>query len=501
MNEKVYIQDLVNLVAERQGITKKEAENFLKTMFDLIEEVLNEDQFVKIKGLGTFKLTKVGSRESIDVNTGERFVIEGHTKLSFIPENSVRDLINKPFSHFETVILNDNTVFEDDEESEKEDLQEDESEDQDDNTSEGEITDNRITVQNDQEEEEKGQGIDHTSSIAEEICVPEDVSVASVSVENPIEDIKSDDEITTNQTHIGGTPPTEKEEANIDLSTTDLETTKVEEEIRTDGKQDTEIAENEKVEHPIPTISISDEEELPDEKEKAETPEEEISSVKDDSDKEQAVPVTKRKNKAISYIVVLLVTVLMLTGITFYIFKPNIINIFFDNDTDSQLITEAEVASPVVPEKEAEIIPNDTVENTLVSEDTLAVIDPSVSPTEVPVPEEKVIIEEEIIKPPVKTPVQPTVRPAVDDLTKTIITGIREDAAEVIPDSTSYVIVGTMDQYTVRVGETLTRISHRYYGTKDLWPYLVMHNRTVITNPDNVPVGTTIKIPALRDKK
>ncbi len=498
MNEKVYIQDLVNLVAERQGITKKEAENFLKTMFDLIEEVLNEDQFVKIKGLGTFKLTKVGSRESIDVNTGERFVIEGHTKLSFIPENSVRDLINKPFSHFETVILNDNTVFEDDEEEEKEDLQDDESEEQDE-TNEVEVTDNRITTQNDQEEEEKGQEADHTSIIAEETCIAEEVSVASVSVESSVEDIKPDNETTTNQTNTTDTSLSEKEEADINLSTTGLETTKVEEEVRTDDKQNTEITKNEKVEQPIPTISISSEDELPDEKEKTEAPEEKILSVKEDSNEEQAVPVTKRKNRAISYIIVLLVTVLMLTGITFYIFKPNIINVFFNDDKDSQLITEAEV-SPVVPE-EAEIIPNDTVENTILSEDTLAVIDPSVSSTEVPVPEEKVIIEEEIIPSPVKTPVQPTMRPPVDDLTKTIITGIREDAAEVIPDSTSYVIVGTMDQYTVRVGETLTRISHRYYRTKDLWPYLVMHNRGVITNPDNVPVGTTIKIPALRDKK
>lgn len=497
MNEKVYIQDLINLVAERQGITKKEAENFLKTMFDLIEEVLNEDQFVKIKGLGTFKLTKVGSRESIDVNTGERFVIEGHTKLSFIPENSVRDLINKPFSHFETVILNDNTVFDD----EEEDSQEDEPEEQDE-TSEGEITDNRITAQNNQEEEEKGQGVDHTSSVAEETCISEKISVAPASVESPIEDIKPDND-TTNQIHTTNTSLSEKEEADINLSTTDLEATKVEEETRTDYKQNIEITENEEVEQPVPTISISDEDELPDEKEKAETPEEEILSVKDDSDKEQAVPVTKRKNRAISYIVVLLVTVLMLTGITFYIFKPDIINIFFTKDTTPEVITEAEVTSPVVPEEEPEIIPNDTVENTIVSEeDTLAVIAPSVSSTEeVPVPEEKVIIEEEVIKPPVKTTVQPTVRPPVDDLTKTIITGIREDAADVIPDSTSYVIVGTMDQYTVRVGETLTRISNSYYGTKDLWPYLVMHNRGVITNPDNVPVGTTIKIPALRDKK
>lgn len=68
---------------------------------------------MKVKGLGAFKLIDVESRESVNVNTGERFEIQGHTKVSFTPEPALKDLINKPFSHFETVVLNDNTVLED----------------------------------------------------------------------------------------------------------------------------------------------------------------------------------------------------------------------------------------------------------------------------------------------------------------------------------------------------------------------------------------------------
>jgi nucleoid DNA-binding protein len=113
MNEKINLQDLVNLFCEKQGLNKKEAELFVKTMFDLIEEALATEKYVKIKGFGTFKLTEVNSRESVDVNTGERIEIQGHTKVTFTPDATMKDLINKPFSHFETVILNEGVELED----------------------------------------------------------------------------------------------------------------------------------------------------------------------------------------------------------------------------------------------------------------------------------------------------------------------------------------------------------------------------------------------------
>ena len=113
MNEKLNIQDLIDLLAEKHGMSKKNADSFVKEFFQLIEEALEKDKYVKIKGLGAFKLIDVESRESINVNTGERFEIQGHTKVSFTPEPALKDIINKPFSHFETVVLNDDTVLED----------------------------------------------------------------------------------------------------------------------------------------------------------------------------------------------------------------------------------------------------------------------------------------------------------------------------------------------------------------------------------------------------
>ena len=113
MNEKITLQDLVELLSEKNGMTKKNADALFRGMFDLIEEALTNEKYVKVKGLGTFKLTEVDSRESMNVNTGERIEIQGHTKVSFTPDTTMKELINKPFSHFETVILNDGVELED----------------------------------------------------------------------------------------------------------------------------------------------------------------------------------------------------------------------------------------------------------------------------------------------------------------------------------------------------------------------------------------------------
>ena len=113
MNERLYLQNFVDLLSEKHGMNKKDAEKFVKEFFLLIEQALENEKTVKIKGLGTFKLVEVESRESVKVNTGERFQIEGYTKVSFVPDTSLRDIINKPFAHFETVVLNENTILED----------------------------------------------------------------------------------------------------------------------------------------------------------------------------------------------------------------------------------------------------------------------------------------------------------------------------------------------------------------------------------------------------
>jgi nucleoid DNA-binding protein len=104
--EKQSIQNIAQALADKYELTPKQSETFLREFFDVVKNGLTKDGIVKIKGLGTFKLVDVDARESINVNTGERVVIEGHNKVTFTPEAVLRDIINKPFSEFQTVILN-----------------------------------------------------------------------------------------------------------------------------------------------------------------------------------------------------------------------------------------------------------------------------------------------------------------------------------------------------------------------------------------------------------
>ena len=107
------IKDLARFLVEKHGIKLADAELFISLMTEIINEGVHRERQVKIKGLGTFKLTSVSSRESIDVNTGERIVIEGRDKLSFAPDNAMKELVNQPFSQFETIVVNDGVELED----------------------------------------------------------------------------------------------------------------------------------------------------------------------------------------------------------------------------------------------------------------------------------------------------------------------------------------------------------------------------------------------------
>lgn len=110
---KLTIQEIAAVLTEKNGFEKSEANKFVSAMFALIQERLETDQLAKIKGLGTFKIIDVEARESISVRTGERVTISGHSKVSFTPDAMMKELVNKPFSQFETVVLNDGVEFDD----------------------------------------------------------------------------------------------------------------------------------------------------------------------------------------------------------------------------------------------------------------------------------------------------------------------------------------------------------------------------------------------------
>lgn len=110
---KLTIQEIAKILVDKNKLTSKEANQFAATMFEIIQQQLSHDELVKVKGLGTFKMIRVEPRESVSVRTGERVMIDSHAKVTFTPDATMKELVNKPFSQFETVILNEGVEFDD----------------------------------------------------------------------------------------------------------------------------------------------------------------------------------------------------------------------------------------------------------------------------------------------------------------------------------------------------------------------------------------------------
>lgn len=381
MNEKLNIQNLILLFAEKYDITPENAEEFVKTFFALIEEGLEQDKYVKVKGLGTFKLIEVGSRESINVNTGERFEIQGHQKVSFTPETALKELINRPFSHFETVVLNENVQFDD------------------------------MPVEKEGEEEPEGDA-DEGMVAAEpeklEDAMPQEAPV----VEKPVSEEPTAGELVA------------------------------EEPVGEESVVEGGVAE-EQVSEPVPES------------------EQEIVSHQ---------PENNVSEKVTKYIVAAIVCVLLgCAGVVAYLYYP------WSEKTDERLPLDAEFETPVVHTDTLAVNRKDSV----ASIDTVKNVKA--------IPTDTVTIETKVQKENQATPPSKKKSKAV--------------AEPFVPDSVSYEIIGTQTEYTIHEGETLTRVSLKFYGTKALWPYLVKHNAGVLKNPDNVPSGTVIRIPKLAKKR
>lgn len=389
MNEKLNIQDLIDLLAEKHGMSKKNADSFVKEFFQLIEEALEKDKYVKIKGLGAFKLIDVESRESINVNTGERFEIQGHTKVSFTPEPALKDIINKPFSHFETVVLNDDTVLE------------------------GTPIDNgnEDEEETEQKTEECVPGVTEKSQDVTEAAV--DTSEEAVTLEEM--EIRSEEVTVCPGEEIAETPSVVSEE--------------------TAGAEETEVVKTE-------------------------------------------VPAESSTMKYFIGIVVLVV--LLCSGAVVYLYYPDL----FDKLSTKPPVEE------IVDAKVNKQTDNKVLTDSISVKDTTAV---AKADTAVP----KKPVDKPVIKKPDATVVakQPVVVAASASQSP------KQSGAAYIPDSTNYTIVGTEATYTIQPGETLTKVAFRFYGTKALYPYIVKHNPNVIKKPNNVPAGTTIKIPKLAKKQ
>ena len=197
MNSRLTIQDLAALLAERTGKDRSSAEQFLREFIAIVSQGVFTDKIAKVKGFGTFKVLLVEKRESIHVNTGERFLIPAHYKFSFLPDKELRELVNKPFSFFETTELNENVNFTDLDVSA--DVEEKETEDE--------------SVEEVIPENEEEQVVESQQSTEEEALTPEEITQPEeVPEEEP--DVLEETEINSEATDAAGT---EKEELPEDV--------------------------------------------------------------------------------------------------------------------------------------------------------------------------------------------------------------------------------------------------------------------------------------------
>lgn len=339
--EELTLQDLIDLLVKRHDMERADADAFVKLFFSLIEEGLAADRYVKIKGLGTFKL--------ID------------TRITFSPDSAMKDLVNKPFSHFETVVLNDKTHFDDMPENESpiSDVETDESvKDASDSTSENDS--------------------DEATSSEEVESVLEEVSDQSVEEENPVS-------------------------------------------AKAKEGQSFVQSESEAVE---------------------------------------------RRSASSTSIPWCMVASILLVGVIAGGFM-----------VWSMFRTASTVKMSSVEPKE----PIAVIEHDSVASDTLTVDSAMVSKEEAVANERR------------------------QDSAKVVaINPEREEEPKgglSLSDAVAYAIVGTRATHQLQYGETLVKLARKYYGNKKLWPYIARYNKEALADVDNIPVGTTIRIPELSEEK
>lgn len=398
MSDKLNIQDLIDLLAEKHSMNRSDAESFVREFFALIEESLEKDKYVKIRGLGTFKLINVESRESININTGERFEIQGHAKISFTPETLLKEAINKPFAHFESVLLNENVVFDD-----------------------MPATDNGT---DDDENEAKTVTEDTVIQCQEE----ETASVVSTNISEPEKTL------------------VESEEENHSISI-----------------EQTELPEEEKI--------LVEEENI---EEKAENLKNETSS-----EHQEGGGTAFMKYLVGTAIIVVLICIAVVGAMYWPDLMQHEENEIRISDRDTTLVEDTD--------KNKSQLDSITMIGLESSGDSGKTIVDTIKATT------QDTVNSETIKKNVTPKVSSTPQKGVKK-------SVKASKDLFIPDSVDYEIVGTKATYTMKEGETLTKISLRFYGTKALWPYIVKHNQELIKNPDNVPSGITIKIPDLAKK-
>ena len=506
MDKKVLLQDLADGIARRRDIPKKDAEVFLRAAFDVIGEFLQTDKMVKVRGLGTFKLVTVDSRESVDVNTGERITIKEYTKVNFTPDPVLRDAVNKPFAQFETVVLYESTKLEDMERMDMPDWTEEEAPENETGQILVEGGETETVAPSDVKKEE-----DDIAFLPEGAV--DEVPIESASIEEG-DDPRIDGEET--QDVQDDVPDNVQEEVDVTGDGSDtlgLVAGEMEQEPEETAeapvvKPEESVAEPTQMEQPaeegedMPGEKTKDVEEAADGAEQAAggvsgsvpcSKEDESGNgglsqeeVRDVHVEKQQIEVQKVEHQTVNnqhivqmlpndgrkriyltpwmmFFLVLFVAALM--GLSYYVGYHHLL-------AKAEVKRVPEKTVPAKPERVGADASGEAVADSLQKgkPDTIhnAVRD-SLPP------------KEEVSRPAVKA-----APPKKEDVYPQVKNG-------------AYEIVGTQEEYRLRRGETLRGLALRYYGSKNFTVYIVTYNQ--IANPDVVPEGMVLKMPKLELKR
>jgi nucleoid DNA-binding protein len=448
MNERLSLQDLIDLLAKKQEITKKDAEVFLRELIAVVTENIEANESVKIKDLGTFKLVKVNARKSVDVNTGEAIEIAAHYKLSFNPDKLLKEAVNRPFAHFGSVVLEEGVTFD---------------------NIESEI------------EEEKGEELEDDVTIEEEIT-------GYIAVERPKAGIEEKLEGVENETKKAIQP--------IEIINTGISEEEVVEELVGEAVEPESVKEEEKSKQeaaPVPDSIISKIKEEAashniniedillivredDKKSVTSKPkvkiEDEIERNFEDGDLADEDVVPPKKGICKRYITFALFIFLIIAGfVAGGLYYQKVVTFLTKGsfDTDNNMIVvntpvaDTPVADTPVADPQADIILADTL---------------------APKPD--------TMKKGAQAP-NPLSQDRGRDMQAPQPSVPVKQAKAVTPKTPVNTPLGVE---TIQPGHTLRNIALKYYGNKSFWVYIYEENKDKIKNFNNVPLGTKLTIPA-----
>ena len=458
---KITLINIAEELASRSSLDKATADNFIHAFIETIEKGLYEDNLVKIKGLGTFKLMEVSDRGSIDVNTGERITIKGHTKVSFTPDSAMKEFVNKPFAHFEPTELNDAYAEEEILDTPSEQIRKDNETLESDVDIVAEDNSEDIVACSDAQSEDNAANVAASESV--------EVESQAVELQEAGEDVVAESIV------------------NIPADTPSAEENRMEETIETamDAPMSEECTEHgeESAESVEATAEI----------------EENTVAETGVVTEEQLTSLAGQKERSRWSLIVLLVV--LAGGIYYYL-----------SDDKSVASNNGEVVGEighimVNPNLEQELGAEWGDEDIEQSAESAAPVDVNDTvkeeegKTPVNVVAESQPAEEQTVQPSpeVKAPAAlPTVPKGANFLTITESLAAKNLKDITIADTTEYLIAGTQSTHTLQSGETIIQLARKYYGDKRLWPYIVKHNH--ITDFNKVKVGMAIDIPVLMAK-